>query len=389
MAQYDVILFGASGFTGTLALEHLLQKPGLRFAICGRNREKLERKIEGATSKPDVFVLDVVSASQDDVEEVVKKAKCVATAIGPFIEYGEPLVKACAKLGVDYVDTSGESTFFRMMIEKYDAQAKETGARIVMHCGQDCVPWDLLVWKLWKHLGGELTGVKILSEIKSRPSNGTLQTAMLNMKSKPPRGGLGFDPLYLVDGQKSDCGTKVSLPKGSQFYEEAGANGSPWIMGPVMANAVRRTNALLKMAPDLEYHEALLDSSDVGMTGMFQVAFGVSLHLPFTMGLWRKLGALPEEGGGPTKEEMEQGFMSVTGYASTKGKSPSCKGVMRFHTDPGYKDTARMFAEAALALNDLPKSERAGGVLSPAAACGEKLFDRLVAGGTTWELTEL
>ena len=215
MAQYDVVIFGATGFTGSLILTYLQSKGGYKLAICGRSQSKLDKAIEGFQSKPDVFVLDVVSATLDELKEVVKKAKCVCTAVGPFVEYGEPLVQACAELGVDYVDTSGESTFMRKMIEKYDATAKQSGARIVIHCGQDCVPWDLAVWKLWNLLGSELTGVKIFSEMRTCPSGGTMSTAMLNMQQKPSKGSLGFDPLYLLDGQKSGCLTQVDLPKGS------------------------------------------------------------------------------------------------------------------------------------------------------------------------------
>jgi len=282
MAQYDVVLFGATGFTGSLILEYLLQKGGVSFAICGRSREKLEEKIAeattrhnlplDATTKPDIFVLDVLKASQQEIQDVVKKARCVCTAVGPFVKYGEPLVQACAELGVDYVDTCGESTFFRNMIEKYDAVAKKNGSRIVVHCGNDCVPWDLMVWKLWKLLGKDLKGVKILCEMKCAGSGGTISTAVLNMQTKPPRSTCGFDPLYLVDGKKSECDTKINLPKGAKFYEEAGQKGGPWIMGPVMANAVRRTNAILNMVPDLQYEEAMLESSDAGDGAMMKIA---------------------------------------------------------------------------------------------------------------------
>eukprot|EP00933_Yihiella_yeosuensis_P022449 TRINITY_DN17692_c0_g1_i1.p1 TRINITY_DN17692_c0_g1~~TRINITY_DN17692_c0_g1_i1.p1 ORF type:complete len:409 (-),score=69.83 TRINITY_DN17692_c0_g1_i1:44-1270(-) len=385
MAQYDVILFGATGFTGSLILDYLVKKSA-KFAICGRNREKLETTIERYTSKPDIFVLDVLSATDEEISDVVQKTRCVCTGIGPFVRYGEPLLKACALKGVDYVDTSGESTFFRTMIEKYDSVAKKSGARIVVHCGQDCVPYDLMVWKLWKELGADFKGVKIFTEAKASASGGTLSTALLNMQSKPPKSDLGFDPLYLVDGKKSTCGTQVQLPKGSTYYDEVGQHGGPWIMGPVMANAVRRTNAILNMVPDLEYHEAMLDSSDIGMTATLKVAMGTSVYMPFLAGFWQSVGVIPEAGSGPSQETMDQGFLTLTAFAETKAESENkYKAVMKFYTDPGYKDTARMCAEAALALVDLPKSQKAGGVYSPAAACGEGLFQRLMATGTTWE----
>lgn len=387
MAEYDVILFGATGFTGGLALDYLT-KQNVKFAICGRNRAKLEQKIAEAANKPDVFVLDVLSNTQQEIQEIVKKAKCVCTTIGPFVQYGEPLVQACAELGVDYVDSCGESTFFRNMIEKYDAVAKASGARIVLHCGQDCVPWDLAVWKLWSILGSDLKGVKILSEMKSAPSGGTLATALLNMQSKPQKGSLGYDPLYHVDGKKSECSTQVKLPKSSQFYQEAGQKGGPWVMGPVMANAVRRTNAILNMVPDLEYHEAVLESSDLGMSTMMMVAAGTSAYLPFMGGFWQSVGVMPQPGSGPSAAVMEAGFLTLTAYAATADKNPKCKGVMKFYTDPGYKDTARMCVESAFSLVGLSKDKKAGGIYSPAAAIGEGLFERLVQTGTTWEVID-
>jgi len=389
MAVYDVILFGATGFTGGLMLKYLASKTSVKYAICGRNRGKMEQAVAELSPKPEILVLDVVSASLTEVKEVVKQTKCVCTSVGPFQEYGEALVQACAELGVDYTDTSGESTFMRQMIEKYDAVARQSGARIAVHCGQDCVPWDLMVWKLWQLNGSDLIGVKLLGEMRGVPSGGTLSTAMLSMRTKPSKGTLGFDPLYLADGKKSEFLTQVDLPKGSRYYEEAGQKGGPWIMGPVMANAVRRTNAVLKMVPDLKYHEAMLESSDFGLSTLSTMAMGIAVYLPFTQSLWYKMGVLPEPGSGPSAEEMEKGFLTLTGYAETKNKEAKMKAVMKFYTDPGYKDTARMCVEAALALVELPKSQKAGGVYSPAAACGEGLFDRLLATGTTWEVIKL
>jgi len=160
-------------------------------------------------------------------------------------------------------------------------------------------------------------------------------------------------------------------------------------MGPVMANAVRRTNAILNMVPNLQYHEAMLESSDVGMSTMMNIAIGTSIYLPFMYGFWQGVGIIPSAGTGPSREDMDNGFLTLTAYANTTAKSPKCKAVMKFYKDPGYTDTARMAAEAALSLVDLPKSEKAGGVYSPAAACGDGLFERLLATGTTWEVTDL
>merc|ERR1711972_61215 len=103
----------------------------------------------------------------------------------------------------------------------------------------------------------------------------------------------------------------------------------------------------------------MLQSSDVGTTTMMNVAIGTSIYLPFLEGMWQALGAIPPPGQGPSKEEMDKGFLTLTAYASTASKSPKCKAVMKFMTDPGYKDTARMISEAALSLVDLPKSEKA------------------------------
>merc|ERR1712080_278275 len=140
------------------------------------------------------------------------------------------------------------------------------------------------------------------------------------------------------------------------------------------------------MVPNLRYHEAMLESSNAGPSTMTTIAMGTSVYLPFMLGFWQSLGVIPEAGTGPSRETMDQGFLTLTAYAETVNKSPKCKGVMKFYTDPGYKDTARMCVEAALSLVDLPKSQKAGGVYSPAAACADGLFERLLATGTTWEV---
>merc|ERR1712232_410224 len=123
----------------------------------------------------------------------------------------------------------------------------------------------------------------------------------------------------------------------------------------------------------------MLASSDVGLSTMATVAVGITSTLPFMLGFFQSVGLIPEAGTGPSRENMDAGFLTLTAYANTTDKSPKCKAVMKFYTDPGYKNTARMCVEAALSLVDLPKSQKAGGVYSPAAACGEGLFERLLA----------
>ena len=193
----------------------------------------------------------------------------ICTTVGPYALYGSLLVQLCAEEGTHYADTTGESDFFRRCIDLHDATARATGATIVSHCGNDCVPWDLAVLaaaELARDRFGPRTTLSAASTFTELPpgvgaSGGTLATAIYQLGKKRGGSRTAFDPLLrLPDGSKSKEATKVRSPKSDVYYEEFGAYGGPWIMQPVMGNCVRRSNALLgyNAGEEFAYSEAQL-----------------------------------------------------------------------------------------------------------------------------------
>lgn len=253
--EYDILLCGVTGFAGKLAAEHLLVKSyPIKWACCARNEAKAAAAVKtiadrvGATALPPIEVACLIS-DEAKLRAVVKKTKVVLTCAGPFEKYSQTLVKVCAEEGVHYADITGESDFFRKMIAEHDATAQKTGAKIVIHCGNDAIPWDLTVFemsKLARSKGAELAEAWTYGEFgaTAAASGGTLTTAIYQLGKR--RGGAkpDFDPLLKrPDGSKSESLTKITNPKQDVYCDEFAQYGGPWIMGPVMANCVRRSNA--------------------------------------------------------------------------------------------------------------------------------------------------
>ena len=279
--EYDILLFGVTGFTGKLATEYLLRKNyDIKWGVCGRSEERVAAALKEAishvptaTAPPPSELCDLVCKGEDDeaaLRAVVRKAKVVITTAGPFEKYGPWLIKACAEEGVDYCDITGESDFVRAAIGACDEAARRTGAQIVPHCGQDCIPWDLTVLQMHEHAAAKgltLAEAHTYTELADNfeASGGTVTTAMyqLGEKKRPPK--TDFDPL-LRDGAgaKAAHATKVLNPKSDYWNAEFERYAGPWIMGPVMANCVRRSNALLGYADALDYSDAMLRPASFG-----------------------------------------------------------------------------------------------------------------------------
>ena len=236
--EYDLLLFGVTGFTGKLALEHLLEKnyANLRFGICARNEPKakevvqtvcarlaarLGKSVEAikALAPATIEVADLLN-DEERLRRVVKKTRVCITTAGPYEKYGQTLLKICAEEGVHYADITGESDFFRKMIDEHDATARKTGAVIVVHCGNDCIPWDLSIFEMDKYAkskDSKLVSASTYTNVApdSTMSGGTLTTAVYQLNKK--RGGASatsFDPLLrAADGNKSAFTTKNTTPK--------------------------------------------------------------------------------------------------------------------------------------------------------------------------------
>jgi short subunit dehydrogenase-like uncharacterized protein len=270
--RYDIILFGVTGFTGKLAAEYLLQKQQqqqqqgtktLQWAVCARNEAKAKAVLEElvvADNKnedqqitlPDILVADLLCASPSEEEalkQVVANARVVITCAGPFERYGTKLVQLCAELGVHYADVTGETDFVRACIRDFDKSAQASGAKIVHHCGNDCIPQDLTVYEMNQFAVAkdcELIAVNTFVEMPETASfsGGTVATAtfQLNKDRSDKSNKPAFDPLLTAaDGTKSQFATTNVSPKKNMEVPELESKAGPWIMGPVMVNCVRRS----------------------------------------------------------------------------------------------------------------------------------------------------
>jgi short subunit dehydrogenase-like uncharacterized protein len=408
-AKYDLVLYGATGFTGTLAVEYVVRQygraSGFTWAIAGRSAAKLEALAAGAgAGLPDVIVAD--SGDKASLLAMVALAKVVATTAGPFARYGSSLVEACVETGTDYCDITGEVTWVREMVAAHDDAARRSGARIVSLCGHDSIPWDLSAYMLARRLRSEhgtaLASVDFFDDINSAPSGGTLETAfgiMFGAESgKQQKKGtaakaLGYDPmLKTADGTASGFGLKVRNV-GSYAAPDAslGAGAGSklhralFFMAGVNAYAVKRSNALNGYGASVSYREGASFRSFFAaawyLLGL--LAFGVGIYVPPLRWLLRRF-VLPKPGEGPSRTAMEKGYLHVLGVA--KGEDGSvARSTMSFNVDPGYKDTARMLVESALSFSLGEGCPSGGGVFTPAACQKEVLLERLLKTGTEFK----
>ena len=252
--NYDIILFGVTGFTGKLTAEYLLQtkKYDIRWAACARNEHKAKAVLQeidaAASSAIPVLVADLVCDTPEKVEtlrQVVRQTKLVLTCAGPFEKYGTTLVQLCAELGVSYADITGETDFVRRMIAEHDATARQTGAMIICHCGNDCIPQDLTVYEMHQYVqqkynnnnesnsnNATLQQVSTYVELpdSAAMSGGTAATAayQLGKKRNHSSSSTSFDPLLQnAIGTKSNCVTKNISPKTNQYNKEFQCNVGP------------------------------------------------------------------------------------------------------------------------------------------------------------------
>lgn len=398
--SYDLIVYGATGFVGKLIVEYLAEHApaDLSIALAGRSPAKLtavRNSIPGAADWP------LIRADSDDLlslDRMAASTKVLISAVGPYYQYGLPVVAACAKNGTHYADLTGEVLFIRASIDNYNTLAKESGARIVHSCGFDSLPSDLGVYAL--HLAA-------LDD-----SDGTLGDTVYGLigGSAGVSGGtvaslLGqFDVLRDEPGAREVLGDPYSLSPDRSAEPEPGDGGditglgwssalkswvAPFVMAAINTRVVRRTNALLDYAysKEFRYREVTaLGAGPVGaiasaaLTGATAVGLGAVSFGP-TRALVARL--LPAPGEGPSQETREKGWFAVR-LASTTEDGRTYRGMVAAQGDPGYAATAMMISECALAMvlqeAELPKR---AGVLTPATALGAVAIDRLRAAGMT------
>jgi short subunit dehydrogenase-like uncharacterized protein len=376
--EYDVVLFGATGFTGGLTADYLARAAGAgtHWAIAGRNPAKLEAVRERLAEDHGALALLVADATDPaSLRRIADSARVVITTVGPYIEYGEPLVAACAAAGTDYVDLTGEPEFVDLMWLRYHDQAQRTGARLVHCCGFDSIPHDLGVLFTVGHLPEDVA-LTVEGFIRA---GGTLS------------GGSFHSAVRIVGRLRQSrqvAAQRKRLEKRPDDRTVKGIAGLPhhddiaegWVLpAPTIDPQVvlRSARALPRYGPNFRYGHYIVAKRLASIGGL---AAGVTTmtalaQLEPTRNLLLKLR---DPGDGPSAEEREQGWFKVR----FKGDAADGTRVVTEVSggDPGYGETSKMLAESALCLahDDLP--ERSG-QLTPAVAMGQALVDRLQRAG--------
>ncbi len=382
--EFDIIVYGATGFTGRLVAEYLSNHYGSnapKWAMAGRSQEKLEsvRDEMGVPSDTPLVVADASDAAS--MADMVKRARVIITTVGPYQLYGNELVAACAEHGTDYCDLSGEPAWMRMKIDAHDAQAKESGARIVFSSGFDSIPFDLGVMMLQKECFNRYGQAAPRIKGRVRAMQGTFSGGTA-ASLKATMAAAAKDPMvikYLTnpfslapgfDGPEQPLGNKPL------YEDDLKSWSAPFIMAPINTKNVHRTNALLghEYGEDFVYDEMMLTGD--GEQGE-QMANFVAKTDP--------MGGddAPKPGEGPSKEERENGFYDILFIAEMADGARTMLSV-KGDKDPGYGSTSKMITETAMALLD---SDKAGGIHTPGSALGEALVKRLEANaGLTFTL---
>ncbi|MEC7929897.1 MAG: saccharopine dehydrogenase NADP-binding domain-containing protein [Pseudomonadota bacterium] len=384
--EFDVVIFGASGYTGKLVAEYMHDQYGndnsIKYAIAGRNIEKLLEVKKDLRLNEDISILEVDSSNLDSLDKMTRSARCILTTVGPYQLYGSKLVESCARNGTDYVDLTGEPGWMYEMINAHKETAQKSGARIVFSCGFDSIPFDLGVYfvqnaakekfgKPAPHVRGR---VKAMNGEFSGGTIASLGATMSTLKEKPELIKVLANPFSLTEGFEGPSQLDDSKPL---LDEKMNMWLSPFVMAPINTKNIHRSNALLDHAygEDFCYDEMMIaGEGDEGE----QMAKAMSSGNP--MGGDNP----PQPGEGPSKESREKGNYDILFFADLEEKSIEAR--VTGDMDPGYGSTSKMIAESALCLvQDCP--DLAGGIYTPAPSMGEKLIDRLIKkAGLTFDI---
>ncbi|MGF1236162.1 saccharopine dehydrogenase family protein [Streptomyces sp. 2-6] len=373
---YDIVLFGATGFVGRLTAAYLAAHApdGLRWAVAGRSERRLKELRAELPGGASVGVVTADVADPDSLRVLARQTRVVATTVGPYMTYGEELVAACADSGTDYVDLTGEPEFVDLMYVRHDARARKTGARLVHACGFDSVPHDLGVYYTVRQLPeGVPLSVDGFVRADAAFSGGTFASA-LGQLSRPLR--MRAAARERARHEPRLVGRRASAPAaGPRFAGEVGAWALPLpTIDPQIV--VRSARALERYGPDFRYrHYAAVKHLPVAAGGVAAVgALAAAAQLPPVRG-W--LTGRLKPGDGPSAEKRARSWFSVRFVGEGGGRRVFTEVA---GGDPGYDETARMFAESALclALDDLPET---AGQVTTAVAMGDALLDRLRASG--------
>ena len=378
-AKFDIVVYGASGFTGRLVAEYLTSRKGapndLKWAMAGRSLDKLAAVRDEIGAPKDTPLIVADASDPASLDAMLQQTRAVLTTVGPYQLYGTELVAACVASGTDYLDLCGEPVWMRQMIDKYQAAAQASGARIVFSCGYDSIPFELGVFFLQEavkaKLGSTFNRVKgRVRKMKGTFSGGTaasMKAIFAAAANDPSLLPMLRDPFVLTPGFE---GPKQPPGNKPLFDEDLGMWLAPFVMANINTRNVHRSNFLLGFpyGKDFVYDEMMVAGpKDTGeATAKAIVAAN------------NKLGAQggPKPGEGPSKEERESGHFDLL-FAGFAPDGRQIRAVVTGDRDPGYGSTSKMIAESAICLvrdaTDVP-----GGIWTPGAAMGNRLIKRLV-----------
>lgn len=406
--RHHLTVFGASSFVGQILTRYLLERhgvgAGLDWAIAGRSKQKLEALRDSLGTRAHRLPIVLADAGDEgSLARLVEHTGCVVSTVGPYALHGEPLVRACARTGTDYCDLTGEVQWIWRMLERYEQDAKASGARIVHCCGFDSIPSDLGVYFLerqsLKRFGRPCMRVKMrVRAMRGGFSGGTVASLMNAIKeaSADPAVRRQLANPYSLCPRGYAPSARQPNVKFAEYDEDFRAWVAPFIMSAVNTRIVQRSNALLAGAygGDFTYGEAVLSGRGVkGRLAATSMAAGLAGFLvvgalPPTRWALEKF-VLPAPGEGPSPEQQEKGFFDIR----FKGFTDDDRGLAVKVTgdrDPGYGSTGKMLGEAAACLAlDLDRQAKPGGFWTPATAFGETLIERLQAhAGLSFEVLD-
>lgn len=399
--NYDLVVFGATSFVGQILTRYLAeyfstQQEQLSWAIAGRSQQKLQDlKSSLGTLGESLPILIADASNQVELNALCAQTRVVVSTVGPYALYGEPLIQACVNNSTDYCDLTGETQWIKKMIEKYESQAQQSGARIVHCCGFDSVPSDMGVYYLQqqaqKQFNAPATQVSMrVKTLKGGASGGTVASLINVIQEAAADPALRKDlvnPYVLCPPDHGNSQRQIYI-KTAKFDPDFNAWIAPFVMAAVNERVVHRSNALSGNAygSNFSYNEAILTGE--GLKGRFKalgVVSGLGVFMlaavskPVSQLMERYM--LPKPGEGPTPEQQRTGCFDLRFVGKTEA-GQTLKIKVTGDRDPGYGSTGKMLGQAALSLaidhvKEAKKTGRAGGFWTPATMFDDRFIQRL------------
>lgn len=388
--QYEVVLWGATGFTGKLVAHHLADTYGedLDWAIAGRNREKLEQ-LRSELALPELPLIQADSTDRASLDDMVARTRVVCTTVGPYALYGDELLAACVAAGTHYCDLTGEVQWMARNIDRHLTAAQDSGARIVHTCGFDSIPSDLgtlfLQQTMMEHFGEYADQVKArVGRFSGSASGGTIASMvqLFDEARRDPKVRKAMSNPYSLNPKGKRRGPDKPDDEHPVYDEEFQQWSSTFVMAVINTRVVRRSNALAGHPYGMGFRYSERQLTGDGSIGKRKATMACrgNKYAPLILGLTplRMIATrfLPAPGEGPSTKAQHRGHFELFLHGRNSSSGNSIKVRVSGDRDPGYGATSRMLGEAAVCLARDPL-ECSGGIWTPATAMGQHLIERL------------